>query len=52
MDDDLGIYSDSQFREGCFSLAARTYGLDYGVLYDAWLDEKPIKLADRTLFSL
>ena len=37
-----GLGPDSYTRELAFQKAADALGLDYDVLYDAWLDEKPL----------
>lgn len=37
------IGPDSATREAAFAYAAADTGLDYNVLYDAWLDQKPIE---------
>jgi hypothetical protein len=34
----MGTEYDSIDREGLFRHAAEKFGLDYGVIYDAWLD--------------
>lgn len=36
-----GIGADSYLRELAFTKASDALGVDYDVLYDAWLNEKP-----------
>lgn len=36
-----GLHADSYTRELAFTKAADALGIDYDVLYDAWLDEEP-----------
>ena len=36
------IAPDSVIREACFTKASDALGIDYDVLYNAWLDERPV----------
>lgn len=39
-----GIPVDSYTRELAFEKASSELGIDYGTLYDAWLDETPLSI--------
>lgn len=43
---DAGIPADSYTRELAFGKAAEDLGIDYDVLYDAWLHERPVTCTD------
>lgn len=40
--DEQGVPSDSYTRELAFQKASEDLGIDYDVLYDAWLHEKEV----------
>lgn len=39
-----GMPADSYTRELAFQKAAEALGVSYDVLYDAWLDERPVEI--------
>lgn len=39
---ECGMAPDSVLREAAFSKAADALKIDYDVLYDAWLDKRPV----------